>query len=238
MIIRLTHPLISCICITANRSALLLKAIVYFDAQNYPNRELVISYPETDHTTRDLVQRVMENSDLRIVPVTRSGDISIGKARNEAIAQSKGEFICTWDDDDWYHSFRLAHSYNLIINKANYCKASIFTGVTLFDSTTNLAFKSSIKNWDGTLLCQKDIVMRYPYNDNNYQEATSLINYLESNKLLFKIPEHHYLYMFLFHGKNIMPYSTYLKFTEESQVVSNTERYYLHKLVEKQIDLL
>lgn len=238
MIIRLTHPLISCICITDNRPSLLLKAIVCFDTQNYPNRELVISYPETDHVTRDLVQKIMESSDLRIVPITRSAEISIGKARNEAVAKCNGEFICTWDDDDWYHSYRLAHSHNLMLDKANYCKASVYTTITLFDSITNMAYKSSVKNWSGTLLCQKELVLRVPFSDCDYEEATTLINYFESNKLLFKIPDCHYLYMHLIHNKNITPYDSFQKIVQDGQPVSNIDRYYISRLVARKVDLI
>ena len=192
MKIRLTHPLISCICITQSRTALLLKAIVSFDTQNYPNRELVISYPKDDLETKHLIDEILLVSDLRIVRVERNGSESLGTARNNAIAKCNGDYICLWDDDDWYHARRLAHQYNTMLIKGQFRKASILTRVMLYDTNTQLGYLSFPYLWCGSLLCKKDLILKHPFANSDVIEDAPVVKYLESKKLL------HYIAIVLF----------------------------------------
>lgn len=59
-------PLISCICITSNRSTLLQRALACFERQDYPMKELVISYPENDFLTKRVVEQIEELSTIKM----------------------------------------------------------------------------------------------------------------------------------------------------------------------------
>jgi len=203
MIRKNLYPLISCICITANRPDFLLKAIIYFDAQNYPNRELVISYPENDHNTKDLMKAILQNSFMNLIIVERRAELSLGMARNDAIANCNGEYICIWDDDDWYREVRLMYQFTILRSMRQKREASILTQVILYDRTRGQVSISDSIGWSGTLLCRKEIVLAYPYLDTNCSEGKELLRYLATSQYLHYYDEHN-IYGFIYHGKNVI----------------------------------
>ena len=208
------HPLISCICITNNRTELLLRAIVCFDAQSYPNRELVISYPKSDGNTKALINQILSISELRILPVERDEHLSIGTAKNQAIAQSKGEYICLWDDDDWYQIKRLAHQFNNMKTLFSFREACVLTQILSYDSIKQEAYHIYNYNFAGTLLCKKEILSEHPFLDTSIGEDAAIIQYLKSNHYLHYINDSSFLYIFVYHGKNEMDYFQYSYFNK------------------------
>ena len=95
-------PAVSCIAATHDRRVFLRQAIRYFDAQDYPRRELVI----VDDGLDPVADLVAGRSDVTYVRVP--GRWSIGAKRNEACRVSQGEVIVQWDDDDWYGPSRIS----------------------------------------------------------------------------------------------------------------------------------
>lgn len=238
MKIKLIHPLISCICITQNRPALLLKAIVSFDTQSYPNRELIISYPKHDKETKQLINDILEVSDLRIIQIEREGNESLGTARNNAIATCNGDYICLWDDDDWYHAKRLAHQYNTMRINGQSCVASMLTRVMLFDVTTQKAYLSFPYLWCGSLLCKKDHILKHPFVDSNIAEDAEIINYLESRKLLHYITDSAFLYLYVYHGKNALGYYHFSYYLRKSELLDLESRDWIRSLLEVKVEVL
>ena len=92
-------PLISCICVTANRRTWLAQSIKYFDWQVYPNREMVI-LEDGDEMNWELALGL----NYHYIP----GRMSIGEKRNLACRLARGEILCLWDDDDYYGPRRLS----------------------------------------------------------------------------------------------------------------------------------
>ena len=83
-----------------NRPQYIAGAVACFEAQTWPNRELV----------------VVDNSDEPISSVlpswarydyVGSEKRSVGWMRNRACEVSQGDFIAHWDSDDWSHPNRL-----------------------------------------------------------------------------------------------------------------------------------
>jgi glycosyltransferase involved in cell wall biosynthesis len=70
--------LVSCIMPTANRP--LAQAILWFEAQDYPDKELIID----------------------------DGPGTVGEKRNRCCEKAKGGIIAHCDDDDWYAPWRLS----------------------------------------------------------------------------------------------------------------------------------
>ncbi|NQX37643.1 Glycosyltransferase involved in cell wall bisynthesis [Pedobacter steynii] len=196
------HPLISCICITHNRPQQLLNAIINFEHQDYPHKELVISYPKTDHLTKNLVEKVIKLSQLNIIQVERKEEMSLGAARNLAIIEAKGDYICTWDDDDWHHRERLTYQMAAIQHHNIPYKASMIRRVVLYNKTANIAYLSASYNWSGTLLCDKMLIKEHPYLATNRLEDILLIKFLESKNYLHHIEDIYDLYIYVNHGRN------------------------------------
>lgn len=218
----LPTPLISCICITSNRPVLLQKAINCFKSQNYLNKELIISYPKNDNSTKKLITQE-QNEMLKILAIEREQDISLREARNQAIKESNGEYVCIWNDDDWYHPSRISYQYNSIQNKRDGYQASILTRILLFDETKKAAYSSFNCTWEGTILCSKVILMQnqYPINDNG--EDSHLIQFLSSRKQLLLLDQAPFLYIYIYHGKNTWNYKRFEFLISKSRLLKGEE---------------
>jgi hypothetical protein len=89
-------PRVSCICLTYGRTARLQEAIAFFLAQDYRGeKELIV--------VNDLAEQelVLDHPEVRITNF-RTRFPSLGDKRDHAIAQSTGQVLVTWDDDDGY----------------------------------------------------------------------------------------------------------------------------------------
>jgi O-antigen biosynthesis protein len=96
-------PLVSCVMPTANRRAMVRRAIAYFERQDHPARELVILDDGEDRVA-DLVP-----ADPRIRYLTSERTMGLGDKRNAACEAARGEVIVHWDDDDWFAPHRLSY---------------------------------------------------------------------------------------------------------------------------------
>ncbi|HME35242.1 MAG TPA: glycosyltransferase [Candidatus Sulfotelmatobacter sp.] len=101
---RIEHalPLVSCIMPTYNRRPFIPLSLSCFQAQTYPNRELIVVDDGADPVA-DLLQ-----GDPQVRHIRLDRRLSIGAKRNIACEQARGLFIAHWDDDDWYAPQRLA----------------------------------------------------------------------------------------------------------------------------------
>ncbi len=93
----MSDPLVSCIMLSSGpeRSGMLARAKRSYDAQTYPNRNLVLGcYPKT---------------------------ATIGEMRNCANAASPGSILCHWDDDDYSHPDRIYEQVALLQSSGADC---------------------------------------------------------------------------------------------------------------------
>jgi len=237
MKIKLINPLISCICITKNRTDKLLKTIIAFDQQYYPNKELVISYPKTDHETKKLILQILEITPIRILPIEREEDESIGKARNNAIAISGGEYICMWDDDDIHHEMRLSDQHNVMLAQGRSYQASLLKNIHLYDALTDKTYQSFSTDWYGTLFCKREHILRHPCSDSNQYEILPVIDYLKFSKLLFEMFNAPYYYVYVYHGTNIISYSDFQQLTAHSTTADQDKIRNLKMYLEQKVSL-
>jgi len=238
MKIKLTHPLISCICITANRPQLLLRSVICFDAQDYPNKELVISYPEEDAVTKNIVREIIKLSGLNILLVERNQTTPLGVAQHEAIVKCNGEYICIWDDDDWYHYRRIKFQYNSLKVNGKYYEASILNRLMIYDTTKETAYISAFNKWNSTLLCKKSIILQYSYEEHQFIQDKEIIESLESRKLLLQLTNSQYLYLFIYHGDNRLNYSSLLNMVSESTTLDEESLEWIKSIVATNIQLI
>ena len=93
--------LVSCIMPTKDRRRWIPRALGCWQAQTYPQLELVVLDNGAD-AIKDLLP-----TDPRII-YTRAGQgMKLGMLRNLACQLATGEFIAHWDDDDWYAPDRI-----------------------------------------------------------------------------------------------------------------------------------
>lgn len=219
----LSIPLISCICITDKRPDLLQKAINCFKSQNYLNKELVISYPKNDLLSKKVISDE-QNAQLKILSIEREKDTSLGEARNQAIKKSNGEYVCTWDDDDWYHPSRISYQYNSIQNKGEGYQASVLTRILLHDQTKNETYYSFKYTWEGTILCKKELLLQNQYRHSNQGEDSHVIGFLRAKKQLLMLDQVPFLYIYIHHGKNTWNYERFEFFISNSLLLEGEDK--------------
>lgn len=200
------YPMISCVCVTRKKPALLKRAISCFTAQSYSPKELIIVYEDDDTDTIFFINslKLSLRSDVRLVGVNAIPKTSLGELRNLGIGASQGDYICQWDDDDWYHSNRLMDQYNAL--EANDRVGAVMTQWLVFNTVDNKAYISNTRVWEGSILCRKDILQANPYVDKSIGEDTPTIEYLVSRDCLHLMSDVPTLYIYVYHGSNTWNY--------------------------------
>lgn len=229
------YSLISCICITYNRIVLLKRAIECFKSQDYPNKELIISYPENDQLTKYTIDELVTDKTLKIIILERAKEVSLGTARNQAITIANGDYICIWDDDDWYHTNRLSYQLRCIQSSENNYKASILSRLLFYDSINQKAYLSFYYTWEGTLMCKKTIFTDNQYSNKNIGEDSNIIDFLDATQSLYHISDVPFLYIYIFHNDNTWDHDHFNSFFERSELLGEDLAQYILRLTETSI---
>lgn len=100
-----TYPLISCLMVTHKRLEMVKRSVHFFMRQTYPNKELLVV---CDSVQDDLGVWLneLQRDDIRYFRLP-PGEKNLGELRNFSIGQAHGDYVCQWDDDDFYHADRL-----------------------------------------------------------------------------------------------------------------------------------
>ncbi|SHG10299.1 glycosyltransferase [Pedobacter caeni] len=183
-------PLISCICITNNSPLSLQRSLACFETQDYPNKELIISYPKNDYLTRFIVDQITSISDITISRIEHSENENLEITRKNILAIASGDFLCTWNPNSWHNTNRLSLQYEAIKNTQFI--ASILTHITLFDIKSKQAYFSNHFIFEETLLFDKRTL--------RWKESSS--GYLSDNNLLFHIKNSPYSYIYIISDTN------------------------------------
>lgn len=94
-----SQPLVSCLCVTEDRTCFMSWLLWCFDRQTWRHKELVI----IDSSSAPYVS---ERDDVRVVTMRRGS--SVGAKRNRALQEARGDCVFWFDDDDWQHPERIA----------------------------------------------------------------------------------------------------------------------------------
>lgn len=195
-------PVISCICVTRGKSAMLKRAIECFTAQSYQQKELVIVYEDDDTKVIELVEtiEVKSDSDICLVCIKAVPKTVLGELRNIGVRAARGEFICQWDDDDWYHMNRLMEQYVELTKYGR--EGAVMTQWLVFDSVNRRAYISNARTWEGSILCRKPLLENKSYEQKGIGEDTATIDYLVSIDCLHFMHNVPGLYIYVYHGSN------------------------------------
>jgi glycosyltransferase involved in cell wall biosynthesis len=191
------YPRVSAICITDDRTHFLTRAIACFIDQDYPNKELIVAFPEDDDATATFLQQI-NHPDILSLPIHNK--LSLGAKRNHAIRSSHGFYFCCWDDDDWYHPSRISEQVGALVKGGKH--ASALGYVILYDATKHAAYLSFNRPWEQTILCERRLhIEGIQYGDLNRGEDSLLIHALLARNTV-EILTNPLLYVYNFHGGN------------------------------------
>ena len=197
-----TEKLVSCLCVTRGKPQKLRRAIRCFVAQRHPRKELVLVYESDDEATESTVLEFSRlfSGLIKPVKVCVKPKLTLGDLRNIAVEAASGEFICQWDDDDWYHNERIVLQLGAI--HASMHPACLLTNWIVFDELDRNAYFSQFRLWEGSLLCRRDLIsgsIKYPSAIKH--EDTIVTGMLVSRGYVFPLVEPG-LYIYTVHKKN------------------------------------
>jgi glycosyltransferase involved in cell wall biosynthesis len=226
-------PLISCLCVTRNKVEFLSRSISCFESQTYPHKELIIVYESDDLNTRQLLHSV-NSEKIKPIELLTARKMPLGDIRNTAIEKSSGEYLCQWDDDDWYHERRLEIQMKAILN--SFKPASALTNWIVFNAIKDNAYISPTRIWEGSILFRKDIISDdIRYESVSKGEDTILINKMLACNYIYPVltPS---LYIYVFHGKNTFGEDHFQNIFDNSQKLSDSNSLVIKHILNGKFD--
>jgi glycosyltransferase involved in cell wall biosynthesis len=127
--------LVSCICPTANRRALLPVALACYLAQDWPWRELIV-VDDGAEPIADLLEGVPDAIYVRTAPGR-----TVSEKVNLCCEMAHGEIISTWDDDDWSASNRLGDQVTRLLESGKFLTG--YSNMLFFDGMQASLYKGS-----------------------------------------------------------------------------------------------
>ncbi|MEZ2336285.1 glycosyltransferase family 2 protein [Mucilaginibacter sp. RCC_168] len=224
-------PLISCVCITENRHEFLKKSIAIYKMQTYQNKELIVVYKSDDRQTKSVLESD-DSEDIIPIPVSPNQVLSLGQLRNIGIKYANGSLICCWDDDDWYHASRLEYQ-QAMIDKTK-AMGSILTQILVYDKPKKIFYYSYERLWEGSIMCEKEMLLDFQYSNQDKGEDTHLINILHVNQMLCLIKDKPNLYTYQYHGNNTWDSSHFNDLFSLSIALKNEISVELSRIIDKE----
>jgi glycosyltransferase involved in cell wall biosynthesis len=189
-------PLVSCIMASRGRPLPALHAIECYRRQSHEPRELIVATSETDGVLRD---RIAAFGDPTIHLIEVPSGATAGALRNAAVARSRGELLCVWDDDDLSHPDRIAAQLRSM--RSADAQACFLARVLLWWPRRRMLAASMPRLWENTMLVTRAAFPLYP-EDRARGEDTALAEQLRaSHRLaLHDVPE---AYCYIAHDSNL-----------------------------------
>lgn len=157
-------------------------------------------HPHDDLATIECLKR-FQNPQIKSFTYDLKIGASLGDIRNFVIDRSDGEYLCTWDDDDWYSIDRLRVQFDALQSSAK--AVCVLRKVLLYDSVGNIAYLSWDRLWENTLFFERKAVLekncRYP--GLNQAEDYFFLNDLIAHNLVYPL-EQPTLYIYNATGSN------------------------------------
>jgi len=196
--------------VTADRHDLCRRAIVSYNNQTYPNKELIV-LDNGIKDMRDLLQDVPKK-ELRYEYRKNNKDTTIGELRNQSLEMVRGDVVVPqWDDDDWSAPNRLDTQYKALVdNDAD----AVTLYATLMHVDDPLYFKAPFYGLlkggvPPTVMHKRDDSVRFPElrrtSDTHYKNVWRQRNYL-----ILPIRDAH-LHLRYFYGKNLWEQDHFLR---------------------------
>ncbi|MBN9410427.1 MAG: glycosyltransferase family 2 protein [Burkholderiales bacterium] len=190
-------PFISCLCITHRRVPMLRRAVHCFLSQSWQARELLVVHEDVDTDTRDFIAH-LAHPQVRTLVVPAQPHVTLGGKRRLSVAAARGEWVATWDDDDWSAPTRLAE-------EADVLRASGLAAVTLerwivHDERLGQSWLAQRRPWEASLLGRRDALP--PYEDGERGTDRISMAWMAERGMVATLRRPH-LYVYLYHGANV-----------------------------------
>jgi glycosyltransferase involved in cell wall biosynthesis len=162
-------------------------AVQCFLAQTYEDCELLI----LNHGTKDFFGK-----NVRDVKVRKDDGTYVGVLRNLAFYLANGDYLLTWDDDDWHDPNRVAYQAayakpNTVSVLKNKIHVNLLTG--------EAGIKKTLEGGMSTMLYPRRTSTRFP----NYKTNSDLNFYTQFDGAIITLGNSPEWYVRNYHGKNL-----------------------------------
>jgi glycosyltransferase involved in cell wall biosynthesis len=171
----------------------------------------------------------LKDSNIRISILSSDPKLTLGELRNHSVNAADGEYICQWDDDDWYHPRRLELQLQSAIEQDK--AASILPRWLIYSHTEQKAYCSNARLWEGSLLCKKTVLQSgpgYPARSKGEDSAVIAWLYIQDQIAIEDRPD---LYVYTHNDNNTWGQPHFQKILESSTLLSKEDTQHLQKLI-------
>ena len=191
------EPLVSCVMITRGMREHLELSVRSYERQTHGNKELIVLHRGLDFDTFEWLETVRG---VRLLFV--KGDLSLGARRNMAIEHADGDFVATWDDDDYSAPDRI--SAQLLALQKKEADAVLLKNLVLWDEPRKSFFQSGnrVGGWEQTMLARRTLFQKHRYPPLDVGEDTALLQRMKVTRkvIVEDIPQR---YVYRWHGSNV-----------------------------------
>jgi len=176
-------PLVSCVMVTGKDEAHYALAELALDSflwQTYPNTELIIINDGPKAMDLTNTPAGLQHGNIREVRLPYKANpaerLTLGALRNIGLDESKGEWICQWDDDDYSHPHRI--SMQMAVRREDCCV--LLQHQVRYSAVSNTAYKLECNvGHAGTIIHPKAVVLNN--NDKQYPGPALYLRFYHGN---------------------------------------------------------
>ncbi|WP_091999462.1 glycosyltransferase family 2 protein [Marinobacter pelagius] len=157
-----TSPLVSIVTPTYNRADYIGQAVNSVLAQTYTNFEFLIVDDGSTDNTRELLEPVLADARIRYFYQENQGQ---SVARNCALSEAKGDFVCFLDSDNYWPAEKLKQQVDLFRNHPDY--DVVYGDIITIDEKGQEVSRKNMKRYSG-------IIAKYMIRDNCVSMNTAM----------------------------------------------------------------
>lgn len=195
---RFTEPkfnqhLVSAVMVTRGNLKFVSKSIYYFNLQYWKNKELIIVCDNVTNELKSIISK--SKSNIKLVEAPKG--LTLGDYRNISIANSNGQYICQWDDDDLYSPERISICMRALSDTNT--DAVFLQQWWVWWPERSILFLSSVRPWEGSMLAKRSAIPIYP--SLSRKEDTPVVDLMTMNlkTCILECPD---IYCYVITGKN------------------------------------
>lgn len=193
---------ISCLTITQiGRIGLLKRCLASYASQtiDVASRELVLLHHDGPAATSAFERLASDlNIEVRVVEAPRA---PLGRLRNLSIEHARGELLCQWDDDDFYHPERL-WAQSVPFAATDCAATSLDSQFYWFLDTNELFIRRGVpEGIHGTVMFRNGLGFKYDESMSKSEDSRFMEDLLKRGSVV-RIDDRPELYVRTFHGMN------------------------------------
>ncbi|HLK23910.1 MAG TPA: glycosyltransferase [Caulobacteraceae bacterium] len=190
------------------RLAGLRRSVADYLRQSWPERELVIVLNGGDPgVAAEVRSHIAELGRTDILIVEPERELALGALRNIARSEARGQVLCQWDDDDFYHPERLGRQVEWLSQSG--AEAVCLQQVMQFFPRERLLYCDNFRSapegaFAGSIMWWRRSPIEYPETGPAARlgEDTEVVLQLRQRGGLGVLADQAHLYVYVSHGEN------------------------------------